>query len=456
MGVRSLVRRMLVPEESQERALDTQLFFETLKWLGNTYTFDAVGPNQLGSQERIAGNYAGFVAEAYKGNPIVFGAIAWRMRVFSEARFAYQRMRESKPGDLFGTPALRILERPRPGWTTGDLIARIILDNDLAGNSYTVARPNGQLRRLRPDWVSIISGAAERDANPWDVDAEVLGYAYQPGGPFSGQEPVTFRADEVAHVALYPDPTSPTRGISWLQPILTDIDADTAAATHKLKFFQNGATIGQTVVLENIDDPDVLAKWVEKFNKAHRGVADAYSTLFLTAGAKPVPIGTNLQQQDFKATQGAGETRIALAAGIHPVVLGLSEGMQGSSLNAGNYVAARRSTADATLRPGWRNIAGSLETIVPVPSDARLWYDESGVAFLREDQKDAAEIQQMQAQTMKALFDSGWAPDQIVDAVVAGDWTRLKHTGVPSVQVQKVASPGGNGQMPAGVGAPAE
>ena len=66
----------------------------------------------------------------------------------------------------------------------------------------------------------------------------------------------------------------------------------------------------------------------------------------------------------------ADGTRLAAAAGIPPVVVGFSEGMQGSSLNAGNYSAARRRMADGTMRPLWRNAARSLATLLNVPDRA--------------------------------------------------------------------------------------
>ena len=43
-------------------------------------------------------------------------------------------MRGSRPGNLFGTPALAVLEEPEPGRVTSDLLARMMLDNDLAGS----------------------------------------------------------------------------------------------------------------------------------------------------------------------------------------------------------------------------------------------------------------------------------------------------------------------------------
>jgi hypothetical protein len=147
-------------------------------------------------------------------------------------------------------------------------------------------------------------------------------------------------------------------------------------------------------------------------------------------------VGADMHQLDFKNTQGAGETRIAAAAGVPPVIVGLSEGLQGSSLNSGNYAMARRRLADGTLRPLWRNMAASIATIIDVPADAELWYDDRDVAFLREDVKDAAEIARTEAETIRQLVDAGYEPDSVVAAILNGDWKALVHSGLYSVQLQ--------------------
>ncbi|WP_199844194.1 hypothetical protein [Streptomyces sp. RTd22] len=67
----------------------------------------------------------------------------------------------------------------------------------------------------------------------------------------------------------------------------------------------------------------------------------------------------------------------------------------------------------------------------------RLWYDARDVPFLREDRKDAAEIQGIQSRTIRALLDAGFTPESVVAAVEAEDYTLLVHTGLFSVQLQK-------------------
>ena len=114
----------------------------------------------------------------------------------------------------------------------------------------------------------------------------------------------------------------------------------------------------------------------------------AYKTMYLAGGADVTIVGSDLKQLDFKLTQGAGETRIAAAAGVPPIIVGLSEGLQAATYS--NYGQARRRFSDLTMRPLWGNVVGSLATIVPVPGGAELWYDDRDIPFLAEDRKDEA------------------------------------------------------------------
>jgi hypothetical protein len=162
--------------------------------------------------------------------------------------------------------------------------------------------------------------------------------------------------------------------------------------------------------------------------------------MYLGGGATPMVVGKDLQQLDFSATQGKGETRIIAAAGLHPVLVPSSEGMQGSSLNAGNYAAARRSVADTTFRPLWRNVCGSLAAILDVPSGSELWFDEFNIPFLREDAEAAAKIEQVKAETITRYVREGFTPESSIAAVAAQDVTLLKSTGFVSVQLQQLGA----------------
>jgi phage portal protein BeeE len=378
--------------------------------------------------------FEGFIQGIYKANGVVFACMLCRMLLFSEARFQFRQLRNGRPGDLFGTPDLDILEKPWKNATTGDLLSRAIQDADLAGNFFATRR-KGQVRRMRPDWVTIVAGSpTDPDASGYALDAEVLGYIYQPGGPQSGYEPETLLAEEVCHFAPIPDPIYRFRGMSWLTPVIREILGDSAATSHKLKFFENGATVNMVVSLDASIQKEAFDNWVTKFERGHRGALNAYKTLYLGGGATATPVGTSFQQMEFKVTQGAGETRIAAASGVPAVIVGLSEGLAAATYS--NYAQARRRLADGTMRPLWRNMAGSMATLVPPPPSSELWYDDRDISWLREDRKDASEIAHNEAATIRTLVDAGYRPETVVAAVQNGDWGRLQHTGLYSVQLQ--------------------
>ncbi|MFJ9315778.1 phage portal protein [Pimelobacter simplex] len=413
----------------------------------------------FGDKEQIGNDFEGYIAGAFKDNGVVFSCMLARMMLFSEARFAFRRFRDGQPRSLFTTSELALLERPWPGGTTGDLLGRMLQDADMAGNAYhTTVDDEGRygraavgsgrrVARLRPDWTSIVLGS--RSGNLRDIDTRPIGYLYAP----PEAKKVLLLPDEVSHFSPIPDPAARFRGMSWLTPVLREVKADKAATKHKLKFFEQGATISTVVSLDKDITPAAFDEFVARMKASTEGVDNAYKTLYLGGGADVTLNGSSMKELDFKATQGAGETRIASAAGVHPVVVGLSEGLAGSSLNAGNFEAAIRFTADKTIRPLWRNAAGSLERLLKSPGpDASLWYDDRDVAFLSDNTKDVAEIQSKQAATAKSLLDGGFTPESVVEFLDTGSLTVLEHSGLYSVQLQP---PGGAQPAPQPAPAPA-
>ncbi len=383
--------------------------------------------------EPIGNSFTGYLAGGYRGNGIIFALESKRLQVFSQARFQWQRLRSGRPGDLFGDQSLAQLERPWVGGTTGDLLSRMLLDADFAGNSF-VARVDNELVRLRPDWVEIVLG--ERRLGDGTVGYQQAGIMYYEGGLYNRSTPTVFLPGEYCHFAPIPDPEASYRGMSWLTPVLREIQADTSATKHKLKFFENAATPNLAVSLPKELTNDQFVEYARKMDQLHRGSDNAYKTLYTAGGTDVKVIGADMHQLDFKATQGAGETRLAAAAGVPPVIAGLSEGLSGSSLNAGNYTAAKRNFLDTTVRFLWQNVAGSLEALFPPPAGARLWYDGRDIPFLHEDQKDLAEIQARRASTVRQLVDAGFEPESVVTAVMSDDMNLLVHSGLYSVQLQ--------------------
>lgn len=383
--------------------------------------------------ETIPNSFPGYVQQAYKANSVVFACHLTRLMLFSQIRFAYRRRNRAngRPGDLFYNSTLDLLERPWAGGTTGDLAARMIQDVDFAGNAFlTVWR--GRIHRLRPDHVWIVLGS-DLDARDPDLalDSHVIGYVYDPPALAN---PRVLLPEDMAHFAPIPDPIANFRGMSWVTPVLREVQGDQAATTHKLKFYDNAAT-PNIIIQHQSSDHDKIKQFAGWFREQQEGMTNAYKTLHLAEGADPKVVGADFKSLDFAATLALGEDRIAAAAGVHPSIVGLSDGLSGSSLNAGNFGAARRLTADRTLRFLWGNAASSLETLFPAPARSQLWYDARDVPFLQEDEKDAADIQQTHAATISSYVSAGFTPESAVAAVVNGDTALLEHTGLVSVQL---------------------
>jgi phage portal protein BeeE len=435
--------------------LSLQEYVEYFRFDGVDYPLLRTSTGKL-DEEQLAWT----ATAAYHGNGPVFALVVARLQVFSQARFQWTRFEGGVPTDLFGTPALKVLERPWRGGTTADLLARMEVDVSLAGNSYVrrVSRRGGARRlvRLRPEHMIIVLGSDEDADHPAEAgDVEVLGYAYAPPmGPM-----VLLDTTEVAHFAPLPDPDFNFLGQSWITPLLRDVQADGAMTEHKRRFLINAATPNLVIKFDARVGQEAVEKFKAMFEAGHMGVANAYRTVFLGGGADAITVGKDFQQLDFAAVQGRGESRLAAAAGVPPSWVGFSEGLQGSSLNAGNYTASRRRFADGTAQHWWVNAASSLEPLVEDPvkaPDASLWFDTRAVSFLREDAADIAKIQGEEASTIVKLVRDGFTPESAIDAVKNHDWSRLKHTGLVSVQLTQPGSvppaktsSQGNGKVPA-------
>jgi len=413
-----------------------------------------IGGSALRGDEEISPATLEFMSTIYSHSAAVFSALQTRWKIFSQARFQFQQMFGGRAGALYGTPDLAPLEHPEPGETTLDLAFRAMQYADLAGDWFGIRRPasvvrlNGpdlpygnvdRIKSLRPDWTVIVLGS-RRKTDPMDLvvdpDAEIVGFGYTPRAPGSTSNVIAYGREEVAHFHPNTNPLSRYRGQPLIYAALPEILADQGATQYKRAFFRNAATPNLAVGFPPTWDEEKAKAWLAMFDKKHRGATNAFKTMYLGGGMTATPVGNNFKDMTFKDLAGLAETRIAAITGMHPVIIPMTEGMAGSSLAAGNYNSAKRSTADITLRYLWPNMCGSLETIVPPPAGSRLWFDIRSVPFLAADVTDQAAAMTANVASISSLINSGFDPDSATDAVTAGDLNRLVHTGLISVQLQ--------------------
>jgi phage portal protein BeeE len=422
------------------------------------YQTSGVTQTMVGDRVRQVSTSLPGYTQAVRDCPPAFAAQMVRALVLSQVRFTFRNLPSTPtPRRLFGTNDLQILERPWRGGTTGSMVAQMEWHEGLAGNSFLYRQAPDQLRILRPDFTALVYGSQqEPELAATALDGDLLGYAYCNGGFGSGHAMTVLLPDEVCHWAPLPDPLTNGDGLgmSWITAAIRDIQGDVAATEHKLRFWSNAATPNMVVKGIPAGNQQEFDEIVDMLEARHRGLGNAYRTLYLTAGADATVVGSNFKDMDLKAVQGAGETRVAMLGRVPAPLLGISEGLAGSSLNAGNFGMARRIFADSWVYPTLQDLSAALETIVPAPpnprtgsDDSELWFDTTDMPILREDAKDAAEIEQIKAATIEMHIRSGFTPESSVAAVLGQDQALLKHTGLQSVQMQAAAPDMGLAQV---------
>jgi phage portal protein BeeE len=236
-----------------------------------------------------------------------------------------------------------------------------------------------------------------------------------------------FEVDEVAHWSPIPDPMARFRGMSWLTPVVREVNADIGMTDYKIQYLDHAATPNMILRYPEKVGADVLDRLEAKLHERYGGLSNAYKTMALDAGADLTLVGNSLEQMSFATVQSAGENRIAAASEVPPIVAGLKEGLMNATYS--NYEQAMRAFADLWARPTWRSACAALSKLVPAPRGARLWYDPTNVAALRQGEKERAETQNVNAETMAVLLRVGYTPESVTAAVKNGDLAQLQHSG---------------------------
>lgn len=415
---------------------------------GQPYPFEIYPPTGTlpGSPvEASAESFEHMVNTIGRRSSVVGAAVTQRSLAMSQLSFTFRSRRDQSR--LFGTQALSVLERPSPDMTREDLLLKVEPDIAYAGNFYLRRLQDGRLRRLRPDWVSLLVYSEERP-DPEEAhlaaDAQLLGYVYKPGGRHSKYRAQVLTPAEVAHFAPEPHPLANFIGEAWVSAVVREIAADMQATDHVSKYFENAATANMVATAPpGVTSQEAFDAWVDTFDGAHRGARNAWRNIYVQAGTDVKVIGSQLGDLAMADLQGGFETRVSAKSRVPATVLLIREGLSGSALNAGNYAQTRRMWADSWFTPYAQAFCASMSRIIDVPADAELTYDPRRVLMLQEDQSEAADIRSRDAQTMRTLVDAGWDPDAALEFVRNnGDHAALsgKHSGLPSVQLQQMTA----------------
>lgn len=391
-------------------------------------------------QQKIANDFESYVASIGLKDGTVAAAVAARSLLLSQLVFKFRRLADGVDGQLFGSPALLPLEVFDQPFTRPRLLTRAEQHASFGGASYFHLPRNGRMRLLNPDRVSlIIASEVDPERPSWQLDAELVAYLYvaEPG-----RKATVLAKEEVVQWVPEPHPINPWIGQSWVTAVMREVLGDSQLTDHQKAYYENAATPNMVIKLPPVEQAAV-DRFTAQYRKTNTGPQNAGKTLVLTEGADVSVVGSQLQQLEIKDTQGGYESRIATRSRVPAVILGIREGLAGSALNSGNYSSARRMWSDGWFSATAQGLCSALSPLIAVPGDAELTYDPSRVMFLQEDRKDEADIASARATTIKTYVEAGFSPDSAAEAVRTGDLTRLTHTGLVSVQLQKPGTTGG-------------
>jgi phage portal protein BeeE len=192
---------------------------------------------------------------------------------------------------------------------------------------------------------------------------------------------------------------------------------------HKLKFFEHGATPNLLVTVQGSLSETARERFQSALREKFGGVANAYKTLVLEEGADATVVGSDMRQVTFDVVQAAGENRIAVAAGVPSVVLGIKEGAAQATYN--NYGQALQHFSNFTVQHLWDHTAAAFGTLFPVPQGWMFGYRTDHIPALQSDQKQDAEILETQATTIREFVDAGFTHESAIEAVDTGDLSVL-------------------------------
>ncbi len=169
-----------------------------------------------------------------------------------------------------------------------------------------------------------------------DPYAYLKGWIYQ--GPDGDRVPI-----ELNEILRHrrPNPRDPYRGVSWVQSILTDLDADRFGQEWQRQFYLNSAQPGGIIEMDRRLDDDEFDEMTLRWREQHQGVNKAHRIAIIENGGKYVSTPLTHADMQFAEMSPVIRDRILVAAGFPKAALGITEDVNRANAEAGEYLFAK-------------------------------------------------------------------------------------------------------------------
>ena len=272
-------------------------------------------------------------------------------------------------------PLRMIFRRPNPQTTSFGLVNRMLIDLEATGNLFVQKVRNAkgatvQLWNVRPDRIKF----------KVNTDGTMQYYEYS----FDGTNPQAIRPEDMIF-DKFPDPLDDFWGLSPITALARYGDLDTETADFLRAYFHNaGAPAGILNMKAKATKEErerIRSLWRERYS----GLQGWHDLAILDADVEYQPIAGSTERLRLNYIFDATETRICMAFGVPPIIVGAAIGMMRSTF--ANYREARNSFWDETLAPLYKQIGQTLSRCFAdeYGADLVVYFDLDNVSALQED-----------------------------------------------------------------------
>lgn len=380
----------------------------------------AIAPFNMGQAQEPSRSYANAADDGYRKNELVFACIQEFMTSASEARLIVgTRDSDGNIVEATGRPA-ELVRNPNPAMDIVAFLEAFHLMRLIGGNVFmfkplsAIGTVSG-LFLLRPDRVRVI---------PDKTTGAPAGWTYS-----LGAEKIYLPPEAISQHKM-PDPLNDWYGMGPLQVLARQVNLDTQATEYARSFFENkGIPAGFLKVNRRIGTQEEADQIRRNWKARFAGKANWQQIGVLDEDADYKPIASNMKEMALKDLRNLTESRICSAFGIPPIIVGAAVGLDKATY--ANYASAKESMWEETMMPAYRRIAAFMTRALgesPEFKGMEFAFDFSEVRALSDDEKQAAQIEKIKADTASILIKAGYVPDSVGEALDLPD--TLVHTGV--------------------------
>ncbi len=275
-------------------------------------------------------------------------------------------------------PAQRLLDRPNPFWTRGDLWRATETSLGLWGAAFWGLEPRDgeivEIWPLRSDRMRVVP----------DENAYLKGFAYVG----AGHTIVPYVAEDVVWIRYF-NPLDELSGLSPMAPLRLSADIGIEALRANRNNLSNDSTPG--MVIETMDTPTdfEVKEFYERWEARYQGVDRVRRPALLSSGMRATNLGFSPKDMEYIQTLRWSLEDVCRVFGVPKPMLGDTE-----RLTFSNFRTARRVFWEDTILPQLIFYQDALQQwLLPNFGDPSLLveFDVSEIDALRESENDRAD-----------------------------------------------------------------